>query len=135
MPGKKFPGAIVRNSGRIDSAIRTLKVEVDVDNSNGAILPSSYVSVHFAFLNPPGVFTLPARTLLFRSEGLDVVLARDNHAVLMPITVAPDNGKTIDVSTGANASDVVIVNPSDSIVQGQSVKVNHPAASHGGDRR
>lgn len=121
-PGRKFAGTVVRNSGMIDKATRTLRVEVDVDNADGTILPGAYVSVHFAFTNPPNVFTLPSNALLFRSEGLNVVLVRINHAVLQPIVVAHDNGKSVDVSTGVSADDLVVLNPPDSLTNGQVVR-------------
>lgn len=121
-PGRKFAGTIVRNSGMIDRATRTLKVEVDMENKDGAILPGSFVSVHFAFRNPPDVFTLPANALLFRSEGLNAVLVRNNRAVLSPLTVAHDNGKTVDVSSGVSAEDLVVLNPPDSLVAGQALQ-------------
>lgn len=121
-PGRKFAGTVVRNSGMIDKATRTLRVEVDVDNADGTILPGAYVSVHFAFTNPPNVFTLPSNALLFRSEGLNVVLVRNNHAVLQPIVVAHDNGKSVDVSNGVSADDLIVLNPPDSLTNGQVVR-------------
>jgi RND family efflux transporter MFP subunit len=121
-PGRKFSGTVVRNSGMIDKATRTLRVEVDVDNADGTILPGAYVSVHFAFTNPPNVFTLPSNALLFRSEGLNVVLVRNDHAVLQPIVVAHDNGKSVDVSNGVSSDDLIVLNPPDSLMNGQVVR-------------
>lgn len=121
-PGRKFSGTVVRNSGMIDKATRTLRVEVDVDNADGTILPGAYVSVHFPFTNPPNVFTLPSNALLFRSEGLNVVLVRNDHAVLQPIVVAHDNGKSVDVSNGVSSDDLIVLNPPDSLTNGQVVR-------------
>src|SRR6201997_5329989 len=67
-PGRVFHGKLVRNANSIDPASRTLLVEMDVDNADGKLLPGAYVSVHLKLPNPIRSVTVPAETLLFRSE-------------------------------------------------------------------
>ncbi len=76
-PGERFDGVIARNSSAIDPASRTLNVEVDVPNAGGKLLPGSYVFAHFKTSMHPDSFTIPANTLLFRSEGLRVGVVRN----------------------------------------------------------
>ena len=71
-PGKTFSGTIARNSNSIDPASRTLLVEVDVDNRGGQLLSGAYVRVHLKLPQTVSSVTVPANTLLFRSEGLRV---------------------------------------------------------------
>ena len=75
-PGETFQGTIVRDSDSIDSASRTLNVEVDVDNAQGRIKTGAYVFVHLKLPQSAHAsaqsLTIPANTLLFRSEGLRV---------------------------------------------------------------
>jgi multidrug efflux pump subunit AcrA (membrane-fusion protein) len=70
--------------------------------------------------------TIPANTLLFRSEGLRVGVVRNSHAELVPITIGRDYGATVEVVGGLQPTDQVIVNPSDSLASGNRVQVSAP---------
>ncbi len=91
-PGENFIGTIVRNSDNIDPVTRTLNVEVDVENPAVKLLPGAYVFVQFKFAATAGSVTVPANTLLFRSEGPRVGVVRDGHAKLVPISIGHDYG-------------------------------------------
>ena len=123
-PGKTFSGTIARNSNSIDPASRTLLVEVDVDNRSGMLLPGAYVSVHLKLPQSVSSVTLPANTLLFRSEGLRVGVVRNGRAQLVPVTIGRDYGNSVEVVTGLQPTDPVIINPSDSLIDGTAVRVN-----------
>ena len=122
-PGEKFTGKVVRNASAIDATSRTLNVEVDVDNQKGEILPGAYGFVHFPLAGVSKSMIVPANTLLFRSEGLRVAVVRDGKAELTPITIARDYGDKVEVQTGLQPTDQVILDPSDSLVSGTPVKV------------
>ncbi|WP_158944940.1 efflux RND transporter periplasmic adaptor subunit [Granulicella sp. S190] len=131
-PGETFEGTIVRNSDSIDSASRTLNVEVDVNNPQDRIKTGAYVFVHLtrphSINNSFQSFTIPANTLLFRSEGLRVGIVRDDRAELVPIKIGRDFGSTVEVVAGLKSTDHVIVNPSDSLTSGTQVQVSAPQA-------
>jgi RND family efflux transporter MFP subunit len=127
-PGKVFGGTIARNSNSIDPASRTLLVEVDMDNRAGQVLPGAYVRVHLKLPQSAGSVTIPANTLLFRSEGLRVGVVRNGHAELVPITIGRDYGNSVEVVSGLYPTDAVIVNPSDSLIDGAAVRTAAPAA-------
>lgn len=122
-PGESFEGVISRNSSAIDPASRTLNVEVDVPNAKGKLLPGAYVFVHFKTSMHPNGFTIPSNTLLFRSEGLRVGVVRNGRVQLVPITITHDAGSLVEVRSGLQASDQVILDPSDSLADGQEVHV------------
>jgi hypothetical protein len=47
---------------------------------------------------------------------------------LVPITIGKDAGATVEISSGLESSDAVILDPSDSLTSGQEVHIaNHPA--------
>jgi RND family efflux transporter MFP subunit len=127
-PGKSFSGTIARNSNSIDPASRTLLVEVDVDNRNGTLLPGAYVRVHLKLPQSVKSVTVPANTLLFRSEGLRVGVVRNGRAELVPVTIGRDYGSSVEVLSGLQTTDQVIINPSDSLISGTTVRVNAPPA-------
>jgi RND family efflux transporter MFP subunit len=127
-PGRTFDGKIVRTSNAIDPAFRTLLVEVDVDNHARELYPGEYAQVHFEL---PGDarqgLILPVPALMFRSEGLRVAVVRGDKARLVPITIGRDDGRTVEVSEGLAPTDLVIQNPPDSLIDGETVHVVTPA--------
>jgi RND family efflux transporter MFP subunit len=135
-PGETFQGTIMRNSGAIDLNSRTLNVEVDIDNRGGRVKPGAYVFVHLKMPDNSKTATtsvsVPANTLLFRSEGLRVGVVRGDHAELVPITIGRDYGSTVEVINGLKPTDQVIVNPSDSLTTGTPVRIN--ASTAGGSK-
>jgi len=122
-PGRSFQGKLVRTANAIDLASRTLNVEVDVDNPGGELLPGAYVFVHLKLPRQVATVTIPANTLLFRAEGLQVGVVRDGRAQLVPVTIAHDYGNTVEISAGLQPTDQVIVAPSDSLTSGTPVRV------------
>jgi len=122
-PDETFHGTLVRTNDAINPASRTLLVEVDVDNADGKLLPGSYVFVHFSLPGRTQSVVVPSNTLLFRSEGLRVGVVRNGNAELVPITIGRDYGDSVEVLSGLNLTDKVIINPSDSLVGGTPVRV------------
>lgn len=121
-PARQFHGRVVRNADAIDTASRTLLVEVDVNNPTGELLPGSYVSVHLKLPSKIEAVTVPVNTLLFRSEGLRAAVVRNGRTSLVPVTIGRDFGDRVEIVSGLGRNDSVIVNPSDSIVPGQPVQ-------------
>jgi hypothetical protein len=110
---------------------------VDVDNPKGMLLPGAYVFVHFKAPQHTETLSLPSNTLLFRSAGLQVGVVRDGHVVLVPVTISKDNGANVEIGSGVTAADNVILDPSDSLANGQAVhvaesKVAEPKKAAGG---
>jgi RND family efflux transporter MFP subunit len=122
-PNEIFHGTLVRDSSAIDSQSRTLNVEVDVDNSTGRLLPGSYAFVHIRVNGAASGVEIPATTLLFRAQGLQVGVVRNGRAELVPITIGRDYGATVEVTSGLQRRDAVILSPSDSLIGGTPVQV------------
>jgi RND family efflux transporter MFP subunit len=122
-PNEIFHGTLVRDSSAIDSQSRTLNVEVDVDNSTGRLLPGSYAFVHIRAQGAASGLEIPATTLLFRAQGLQVGVVRNGRAELVPITIGRDYGATVEVTSGLQRRDAVILSPSDSLIGGTPVHV------------
>lgn len=128
-PDMSFHGVVARNARSIDPMARTLLVEVDVANPSGKLLPGAYATVHFKLPAPVRSAVIPSNTLLFRSEGLRVAIVRDGRAILTPIGIGRDFGSTVEVVSGLQTTDVVILNPADSLTSGSPVRVNAKPAT------
>jgi RND family efflux transporter MFP subunit len=122
-PGRKFQGTLVRTANDINVTTRTLLIEIDVDNPAGTLLTGSYAEVHLAVPTQASTFLIPVNTLIFRSEGLHVATVKDGKVVLAAVTPGHDFGNQIEIVAGLKARDQIIVNPPDSIVAGQAVKI------------
>ena len=123
--GQKFTGTVTRTADAIDPATRTLLTEVDVPNSDGRLLPGSYGELHFRPAVNVTKVTVPINAMLFRQEGARVaVVGPDNKVELRPITIGRDYGATLEVLGGVTVEDRIIINPSDSLEEGQVVHVS-----------
>jgi RND family efflux transporter MFP subunit len=131
-PGEQFQGTLVRTANAIDPASRTLLVEVDVDNVDGRLLPGAYAFVHLSLAKDVRSVTVPANALLFRKEGPRIAVIRNERAELVAITIGRDYGDRIEVVSGLQASDTVILDPSDSLISGTTVRI---AAAEAGPKQ
>ncbi len=130
-PGREFDGKVVRTSDSIDPNTRTLLVEVDVENRDGRLMPGAYAEVHMKLANETKTLVIPVPAMIFRSQGLQVAVVRDNKAKLVPIVVGKDDGKVVEVTQGLTPDDEVIQNPPDSVVDGEVVHVIPPQKAGG----
>ncbi|MGA7459428.1 MAG: efflux RND transporter periplasmic adaptor subunit [Candidatus Korobacteraceae bacterium] len=123
-PGQRFSAEVARTADAIDTTSRTLLTEVDVPNKDGKLLPGSFGEVHFRPSINANKVTIPQNAMLFRREGPQVaVVGPENKVELRPITIGRDFGNTLEIVGGIDANDRIIVNPSDSIEDGQQVNV------------
>src|ERR1700728_75502 len=132
-PGQTFHGTLVRNSNSIDAVSRTLLVEVDVDNARGQLMPGSYVQVHLKLPEGAQSLVVPANALLFRKEGLQVGVVRDGKAELVRVTPGHDYGDSMEIVSGLQQTDNVILSPSDSLTSGTPVQINSQPAGGAGE--
>jgi RND family efflux transporter MFP subunit len=123
-PDKALRGTLARTSNALDPVSRTMLSEVEVDNPKGEVLPGAYVVVRLRVGRETHGLTIPANTLLFRSEGLRVAVVRDGRAELVPVKIGRDYGRSVEVISGLAPTDAVILDPADSLVSGTAVRVS-----------
>jgi RND family efflux transporter MFP subunit len=128
-PGRTFQGTVARTAGAIDPRSRTLRVEVDMDNPDGTLLPGAFAQVRLSLSNATPGLSLPTNTLLFRPQGVQVAVVDANDVVRMrTVTLGRDFGTRVEIRSGLYGNEQVIANPSDAISAGQAVRINlHPA--------
>lgn len=132
-PGQKIEGKVARTAEAIDLATRTLNTEVDVPNRDGALLPGGYAQVHLEVKVTGSRLQVPVNALLFRSEGLRAVVVDANHKIhLRQITVGRDYGTSLEVLQGLDPKDWIVLNPEDSLEEGQEVRVKEIAMNSAG---
>ena len=123
-PGQKFSASVARTAEAIDTSTRTLLTEVDVPNKDGRLLPGSFGEVHFAVGVNMNKVTIPVNAMLFRAEGPRLaVIGPDNKVQLRPINIGKDYGTTLEILGGVTTLDQVVINPADSLEEGQQVNL------------
>lgn len=119
--GQRFVGQVVRTAASIDAATRTMQVEVSLLNHDGTLLPGAYVQVALP-LEAGGSLRAPTNTLLVRGSGtLVAVVDGDGRVSLRHISVGRNYGVDFEVVDGITAKDQLVLNPPDSLTDGQIV--------------
>jgi RND family efflux transporter MFP subunit len=122
-PGKRFPGKLVRTSESINATTRTLLVEVDLDNPGGNLFSGSYAEVHLKIASQNSAYLLPVSALIFRSDKLQVGVVKNGKVSVTDVTPGHDFGDQIEIVSGLRTDDQVVMDPPDSLVSGQEVKI------------
>ncbi len=120
-PGRTFDGRVARSAMSIDPQTLTERVEVDVPNPDLTLVPGMYVQVTFE-LNQHGLLQVPAAAILYRPDGLQVAIVGPGGKVdFRPVTIAKDDGATLELASGVAPGDRVALNISSGITPGQVV--------------
>jgi len=121
LQNRTFKGQVTRTSGSIDASTRTMQVEVSLSNKDGTLLPGAYVQVALP-LSASASLSVPSNALLFRGEGTRVaVIDGQGKVTLHAVTLGRNNGTTVEVTSGLQATDRLVLNPPDSLVDGDVV--------------
>jgi multidrug efflux pump subunit AcrA (membrane-fusion protein) len=121
-PEKVYAAKVVRIAGGLDAMTRTLQVEINLPNDQAHLLPGAYATVTLSLLNTHEKrLTLPTNSLLFRPDGVYVVLVQNEHAHLALVQLGSDLGARVEIVAGVEPEDQVVINPPDSILDGQSL--------------
>jgi RND family efflux transporter MFP subunit len=122
LPGRSFAGTVTRTANSLDPNSRTLLVEVQLPNGDGALLPGMYAQVDFSSdrSNPPVL--IPSDTLIVRADGTQVAVVKPDHTVhLQMIVVGRDYGDRLEVLSGLQDGDTIMTNPGDMAREGVQV--------------
>jgi RND family efflux transporter MFP subunit len=123
LAGRTFRGEVARTAASIDTASRTMQIEVTLPNRDGVLMPGAYVQVLLPLRASEGM-TIPTNALMIRGEGLRVaVIDSENRIHLRPIKIGRNYGETVEVVEGVTHSDRLVLNPSDSLAEGDQVAV------------
>jgi RND family efflux transporter MFP subunit len=126
---KHYSATVESSAQSVNSNSGTTLMQLSVDNPSGELLPGGYASVRLDLPQKVSVLSVPASALIFDAKGLSVaVVGADDRVLVKPVSIARDLGKTVELSSGLEASDRVIENPPDGIVTGAQVRIAATAA-------
>jgi RND family efflux transporter MFP subunit len=124
LPGRQFKGTVVRSASALDPTSRTMLVEVQVPNSANVLLPGMYAEVDLNSAHKVAPVVIPSDALIVRADGAQVAVVRPDGTVhLQKIEVGRDYGDRLEVSSGVEQGQRIIVNPGDVAHEGLKVEV------------
>jgi RND family efflux transporter MFP subunit len=122
LPGRRFTGTIARTANALDPTSRTMLVEVQVPNNDGALLPGMYAQVDLSSARAEAPLLIPGDALIVRADGTQVAVVRADQTVhLQKIEIGRDYGDRLEVTGGLQQDDTIIVNPGDAVREGVKV--------------
>src|SRR6185295_3939806 len=123
---RAFEGVVARTSASIDATTRTMQIEVALPNRDGTLLPGAYVQVALP-LQASTALQIPANALMIRGEGIRVAAVDAQGRIhLRPIRIGRNYGETVEVVEGVTDKDQLVLNPSDSLAEGDVVAIALP---------
>jgi len=127
-PEQRFTATLARTAESIDVASRTLLTEFEVSNAKGELLPGAYAEVHITMPTPASAVLVPVNALMFGSEGLRVGTVQEGVVRIRRVTLGRDYGTEAEVVSGLTGQEWVVLNPPDSLAEGQKVRTTVAAA-------
>lgn len=121
-PGHVFHGKVARTSSALNPSSRTLLVEVQIDNRDGALLPGMFSEVTFSLPRTHAAVLIPADALIADAHGTRVALVgADGKLHFQKVGVGRDLGTEIEIVSGLDGKLPVVVNPGEELAEGQAV--------------
>jgi RND family efflux transporter MFP subunit len=122
--GRAYTGTVIRNAGALNNAARTMLTEVQVDNTDGSLLPGMYAQIKFTLSQQRTSLIIPTSSLVVDRGGMHVVTVDGNHTIHMtPVKIGKDMGKEVEILSGLRGSEALVSSPSDLLNEGEHVEV------------
>jgi RND family efflux transporter MFP subunit len=123
LPKDVFAGRVTRTSNSLDATAHTLRTEVQVNNPNLKLLPGMYAQVQFVLNRATAPLMVPANALVTRSEGTMVaIVGADQTVHYQKVTLGRDYGTEVEIVSGLEGAEQLVVNPTDEVAEGIRVK-------------
>ena len=134
-PGKTWPATVQSLAQVIGTGSGSMLVQLAADNSVSRLLPGGFARIVFD-LPRDASLSVPAGAMIFGAAGPRVaVVDSDDRVRIRKVTVSKDHGNTVELASGVDANDRVIISPPDGIVEGDKVRIRTASAPSGPARR
>jgi RND family efflux transporter MFP subunit len=131
LAGRVFPGAVSRIAESEDLADRNMRVEIDLPNPDGALKDGLFGRALILLEKDVKNLTIPSKCLIERNgrgEG-SVLVVKGGEVHRTKVQVGLDNGLLVEVISGVEENDQVILQPDASIADGTKVQVETATSS------
>jgi RND family efflux transporter MFP subunit len=122
-PSQQYIGIVTRTANALDPNTRTLRTQVNVPNPKGALLPGMYLQVKFSFDRAVAPVIVPTAAVIVRTGGPRVAIADEHEQVrYRDVKLGRDLGEEVEVLSGLQAGQRVIVYPGDDLPEGTTIE-------------
>lgn len=122
-PGRQFKGHVLRSTGEVDAATRTLKFLVLLPNPDNMLFPGMYAQVKFLVHETTPTLTVFSGSLLYTPTGVKVGVVHGNRVTFTPIKLGRDLGTRLEVLEGLHREDAIVANPGERLTDGAEVRI------------
>jgi RND family efflux transporter MFP subunit len=131
---RKVTGAVMRISPAVDPNTRTIEAEVHVTNTDGKLRSGMYGRAFIQLALHAGAFVVPVAAVRINNQGQSAFVVEGDHVVQRRVTVGAevDGGNSLEVTSGVNGGEQVVIAGADGLSDGAKVKVRTPAAAASG---
>jgi RND family efflux transporter MFP subunit len=121
LPGRTFTGKVSRHAGSLDEKTRTLSVEADFPNPDGALRPGMYVNARIGVELHRGALLVPAAALVREKTAGFLFTLVDGKAVRVPVKYGFNDGANVEILDGIAESARVLIPGKTTLASGQAV--------------
>lgn len=121
-PDQNFSGRIARISPNVTPTSRTLTVEAEIENGNGALKPGQFATVRILQARSAPAVLVPARAVRTESGVSRVFVIKDGHAQERQVQLGQTEGDLVEIKTGIAADEIVATSNVEQLADGMAVK-------------
>lgn len=121
-PDRNFNAIVTNVSGALDPNTRTRQTEIQMDNPDHALLPGMYAEVRITGLHETPWLRVAGTCLVAKTDGQYVVIIKDGKAHFQKVQIGRDYGSEVEIKSGIEENDIVIVSPNDDLLEGSPVQ-------------
>jgi RND family efflux transporter MFP subunit len=130
---RAFTGKVTRTANALDLSSRTMLTEVQVQNTAGLLMPGMYAQVDFSMPRAEPPLLIKGDALVVRPNGPQVAVVMPDQTVhYQLVTLGRDYGDRIEILSGLEAGQHLVISPGDNIQEHVKVKpvlIPAPSAS------
>jgi RND family efflux transporter MFP subunit len=124
--GRQFEGNVTRTSWALDASNRSLRTEIDIPNEDGLLRPGMYATVTILLEQRDEALALPITAIIHNGEETYCCAVESGKIEHRPITLGLRRGDEVEVVSGLDDNDTVVLARADSLQHGQRVEVIEP---------
>ncbi len=127
--GKKtIEGRVSRTAWGLDASNRSLRVEIDLPNTDRLLRPGMYASVTITLDQRNDVVALPLTAIIRKEEANSCCIVKDNKIEIRPVVLGLRSGPEVEILSGVQPGEIVVMARGEGLVEGQAVAVIAPVA-------
>ena len=123
IPGRKFIGKISRISGALDTSTRTMLSEIAIPNPENVLVPGMYAQVQLSITRTHPPVVVSGEAVVIHGATTSVAIVDSDATVhFRTVQLGRDYGREVEITSGLQVGEQVIINPSDAVREGVKVK-------------